>query len=261
MHGSSFRLWLTLLGAFAFPAVGLGTVLGLRYLGMQSFPAYGLTQLTTLVFACAAIRATVGPDWAKALDVRLPRAADLALAVVGWPAASILVVGLQLVTMSWLPAPDLSWLEKALEVDTKGWPWWLIGLAFAFGPGISEELWYRGLLGWALVGRVGVVVGLLLCSVLFGISHLRPPQILASAAFGLYLHVIYLTGRSLLLPVVVHVAQNSLGVLENLQLVSLQSFYQALQEHPAAIYLGAGLVLAVVLGMLLRRWQQASGTL
>jgi membrane protease YdiL (CAAX protease family) len=253
LPGFSFRLLLALLGAIAFPAVGLGTLLGQRYLGVPSFPAYALAQVTSLVFAVVLIRAAVGPDWAKALDVRLPRVVDLALALIGWPAVSILIMGFQRLAVSWLPALDLAWLDEALAVNPAGWPWWFVGVAFAFGPAIGEELWYRGLLGWALVRPPKVVIGVLLCSLLFGLGHLRPLQILASAAFGLYLHVVYLTGRSLLIPMAVHVAQNGLGVLENLSLVSLQPLYKAVEEHPAEIYLGAALVLAVVLGTLIRR--------
>src|SRR5271156_103729 len=95
MNASSSRLWLAVLGAIAFPAVGIGTQVGLRSLGLPSFPAYALAQLTTLILACGTIRAAVGPDWSNALDARLPRVTDLALAVLGWPAVSILILGLQ----------------------------------------------------------------------------------------------------------------------------------------------------------------------
>jgi hypothetical protein len=185
MHASSSRLWLSLLGAIAFSAVGIGTQVGLRSLGLPSFPAYALAQLTTLLLACGTIRAVVGPDWSNALDARLPRVTDLALAVLGWPAVSILILGLKQLAVTWMPTPDPDRLQELLEVDPRG--------------------------------------------------------------------VTYVTGRSLLIPVVIHVAQNSLGVLEGLRLVSLRPFYQTLEEQPAAIYLGAGIVLTVVLALLLRR--------
>jgi membrane protease YdiL (CAAX protease family) len=245
---------LTLFGALAFPAVGLGTVLGLRHVGVPSFPAYVLAQVTTLIFTCGIIRVTVGSGWAKALDVRLPGIADLALALAGWPAVSILIFGLQHLAVSWPPLLDLGWLDTALAVNPEGWPLWLVGAAFAVGPGITEELWYRGWLGWALARPPSVIRGILVCSVLFGLGHLRPVQVLASTVFGLYLHITYLSGRSLLLPVIVHLSQNGLGVLETMGVISLQPFYEMVAEHPIPIYLGAGLVLVVVVCVQLRRW-------
>jgi hypothetical protein len=56
------------------------------------------------------------------------------------------------------------------------------------------------------------VGGVLLTSFLFGLMHLNPPQAVGAAALGVALHCVYLTTRSLLLPMLLHCANNTVAL-------------------------------------------------
>jgi hypothetical protein len=58
-----------------------------------------------------------------------------------------------------------------------------------------------------------VAAGILLTSLLFGIAHVDPPSIVATAFLGFLLHYVYIMSRSLWLPILLHSLNNSLGVL------------------------------------------------
>ncbi len=79
-------------------------------------------------------------------------------------------------------------------------------------PGLSEELFCRGFLGRGLVGVYGLFWGVLATSFFFGVIHLDPRQGAMAMLFGVILHTIYLTSRSLLLPMLLHFLNNSVAV-------------------------------------------------
>src|SRR5262249_22812770 len=93
------------------------------------------------------------------------------------------------------------------------WPAWVGVLGIGLGPALAEELWCRGFMGRGLVARFGVVGGVLLTSLFFGLLHLDPALILATGFLGLCLHFVYLTTRSLWLPMLLHFLTNSLAVV------------------------------------------------
>src|SRR5262249_33622557 len=114
----------------------------------------------------------------------------------------------------------------------RGWPWWFGVIVIGIYAGINEELWFRGFLGRGLVGNYGLAVGVLTTSVFFGIMHLDPPHVFATAFMGLVMHYVYLTTRSLTLPILAHALNNSMAVLQ----VKIQQFSDAtdrLDQAPA----------------------------
>ncbi len=88
-------------------------------------------------------------------------------------------------------------------------PWPLVFVAACLFPAIGEEIFCRGFLGRGLVAHHGAVGGVLLASLLFGIMHIDPVQSVGAFALGLGLHFIYLTTRSLLAPMLVHMLNNA----------------------------------------------------
>lgn len=154
----------------------------------------------------------------------------------------VLAIGLDGLAKSVLPS--LLDLEKTMAIFGK-WPWQLGVLLVGVGPGLGEELWCRGFLGRGLVGRYGIVVGILLTSLLFGAIHLEPRQAVTAMAIGIALHLTYLATRSLLVPIMLHMANNSLGIL-TMHNPALASLDIPAQQIPWHVYFAAALLVATV---------------
>jgi uncharacterized protein len=165
--------------------------------------------LVTVAFALLIVRLVVGRGWRRQLAVRRPAWSHLALAVLGFPGLSLLADGVARL-FNFLPTFHYqAEVAKLIEM----WPWWFGVLAIGAVPALSEELWFRGFLGRGLVGRFGLLGGMLLSSVFFGLMHLDPPHIMGTLAMGLCLHFAYLMTRSVWIPVLLHFLNNSLAVL------------------------------------------------
>jgi hypothetical protein len=89
--------------------------------------------------------------------------------------------------------------------------WVLIFLIGCILPGVGEEIFFRGFLGRGLVARHGMWLGLALSSVIFGIAHLEPAQAVATAILGLGFHLVYLSTKSILAPMLSHALNNGLA--------------------------------------------------
>jgi hypothetical protein len=103
-------------------------------------------------------------------------------------------------------------MEEMVEVASS-WPAGFAVVVIGLGPGLGEELWCRGFLGRGLVGNYGAVLGVIASSFFFGLIHVDPCQGTMAMLMGLWLHFVYLTSRSLWLPMLLHFINNSLGVL------------------------------------------------
>src|SRR5262245_9452501 len=173
-------------------------------------PGLLAAQLLGIAFSWMVIRLIVGRDWPRQLAVRLPGALHLLLALLALPGLILMANALDALGKRVLPS--LMDLEGMTAVFNR-WPWPFAVLAVGVGPGLAEELWCRGFLGRGLVGRYGVVWGVLLSSLFFGVIHLEPRQVLYATGVGVLLHFTYLTTRSLWAPVLLHFGNNTLSVL------------------------------------------------
>jgi membrane protease YdiL (CAAX protease family) len=126
------------------------------------------------------------------------------------------------------------------------WPWPFGVLVIGMGPGIGEELWCRGFLGRGLVGRHGVVLGVLLTSFFFGLIHLDPYQGTAAMLIGLYLHFTYLVTRSLWVPMLLHFLNNSLAVVGS-RIPALDALDADPAKAPVHLFVAAAVLLAAVI--------------
>ncbi|MCA9118774.1 MAG: CPBP family intramembrane metalloprotease [Planctomycetaceae bacterium] len=88
-------------------------------------------------------------------------------------------------------------------------PWPLVFVTACVFPAIGEEIFCRGFLGRGLVANHGVVTGVFVASLLFGVMHIDPVQSVGAFVLGLGLHFIYLATRSLVAPMLVHMLNNS----------------------------------------------------
>lgn len=78
---------------------------------------------------------------------------------------------------------------------------------------IVEEVFYRGLMLRAAVNRLGVRLGVVVTSLVFGISHFQLVQLPGLFAFGVVLAVLAVRTGTLGLPIVVHGAFNAVTIV------------------------------------------------
>ena len=141
----------------------------------------------------------------------------------------------------------------------------------ALGTGLERARRHaRGLeqLNSLIVAHHGVVLGVLLASLLFGIMHIDPVQSVGAFVLGLGLHFIYLTTRSLLAPMLVHMLNNTFAfwVIRNYHwcpLPELSPLPDDTQVHtPPGVMIAAIAAAAAVLGLLYQtrtRWLLTTG--
>src|SRR5207253_8679607 len=134
----------------------------------------------------AVARLVVGRDWRKQLALRLPTLSHAVLAVLALPGIMLTSQLVYLAAHRWLPTFNY---QQSMEELFGGWPLWASILIIGIGPGVMEELWFRGFLGRGLVGSYGRVAGVLLTSLFFGLMHLDPPHVVVTFVIGAALHV------------------------------------------------------------------------
>jgi tetratricopeptide (TPR) repeat protein/membrane protease YdiL (CAAX protease family) len=248
---------------------------------LHSITYYSLTVNVCVAFAAAALVVVLHcrPLNFRTLPLLRPRAAHLLLVV-------LLVVPLALLAdevggcvqwaLGWaevapatvlLPARP-TWIERLdrMYESQLGLPW---GAALFFGcvlPAVGEELVFRGFLGRGLVARYGAFQGVLFTSVLFGLFHVDPVRIATATVFGVAVHVVYLTTRTLWAPMLLHFLNNALvdagqRVFRAMH-IDLSGRYDALHLSPVlvAASLAAVLVLLWALYRMRTRWLLTDGT-
>ena len=89
----------------------------------------------------------------------------------------------------------------------------LLLLAIAVAPAIGEEVIFRGIIGRGLVARHGVVAGVIMTSLMFAAVHMHPAHVVALLPLAFFIHLVYLTTRSILAPMLLHLLNNSLAVV------------------------------------------------
>jgi uncharacterized protein len=225
--------------------------------------AFLVTELLVIFFSWLIIRLVVGRDWKRQLAFRWPSVSHTLLALAGFPAMVLLAniaydVLRRIFHVPSLADFGLSGMEEMVQVFSK-WPWGFAVLVIGLGPGIGEELWCRGFLGRGLIGNYGVVLGIIATSFFFGLIHLDPCQGTMAMVLGLWLHFVYLTTRSLLLPMLLHTLNNSLGVLIT-RVPQLQTIEVQPSDVPWIVYASALLLLLGVAYALYQSRARLAGT-
>lgn len=112
-----------------------------------------------------------------------------------------------------LGVPDTTELyTKQMEELLSSGPFALILILIAISPAICEELIFRGLIGTTLVRRWGAVPGVLMASLLFGVMHMIPIQVVAVIPMGIAMHYVYLMTKSFWAPMLLHFCNNALAL-------------------------------------------------
>lgn len=211
-------------------------------------PGLLVTELVSIVLGWLTLRLVVGKDWPRKVALRRPGLVHLGLTLLIFPA--VVLVGDGMGELAKRLVPSLIDLEDTIGTLGQHWPWWLGVLIIGFGPGIGEELWCRAFLGRGLVGHYGVTAGIVLTSLLFGVMHVEPRQVIYAPVIGAVLHFVYWTTRSLWMPMLLHFLNNSLSFLQTStngpSLAFLEPLEQAVKVHPLFVYGGAVVLLLTV---------------
>jgi membrane protease YdiL (CAAX protease family) len=204
-------------------------------------------QLLGVCWSVFALRVRVGRNWPSAIHVRRPALVPCLLAVLCLPVVSLLAGSASLLVNNTLGTSN-----PARELVSDGaaqHALWFCLLVIAVGAAVNEELFCRGFLGRGLVGRYGVLLGVLFTSSIFAIIHCSISQGLCAFILGCFFHLAYLATRSLWVPILLHFLNNACAVI----VVYLFSQVGALQEigssadQPEMLELFAALAIAFLL--------------
>jgi membrane protease YdiL (CAAX protease family) len=209
--------------------------------------SFFVAEVMVIVFSLLVIRFVVGPDWKRQLGVRRPSLSQFILVLISLAPMVILAQGIYLVASRNLPGMKDLGMQGMEELVQKfrTWPPAFGALVIGLGPGIGEELWCRGFLGRGFVGRYGVVVGVLLTSFFFGAIHIDPPQGTMAMLMGIFLHYVYLTTRSLWMPMLLHFLNNAVSVLAG-HFANLSFIDTEPEKIPAVVFWAAAFLLGAL---------------
>ncbi len=164
-----------------------------------------------------------------------------------------------------LPLPDfirqfeqsqMELIERVLSIDT-GLLFNLVVLAIT--PALCEELLFRGYVQRQLERGAGVVVGILVSGVVFGLYHLRLTQAIPLCVLGVYLAWLVWRTGSLWPAIVVHFINNAMAIAigaylsrrDDVEIADIEAM-----EMPWYLVVGGlAIFLVTVVGM----WRRAEG--
>jgi membrane protease YdiL (CAAX protease family)/Flp pilus assembly protein TadD len=229
-------------------------LVGIESLGFATFAALALIQLRGQSWRALALRRPSGTHFLLVLFLVLPMAV-LSEQYTDWLTQALEQIFGPAANMGGASQTGfLRWVDKALEKVAKQ-PWLQMFLIGAVAPGLGEELFFRGFLGRGLVARYGALRGILFTSVLFGLSHIDPVQGSHAVFLGIVLHLVYLAGKSLWVPVLLHILHNAL-VFTRMKLGMSGTIETGLQSIPPVLLVAALVVLVLLL--LLFYWSRLS---
>lgn len=116
-------------------------------------------------------------------------------------------------------------------------------VCMTFVPGISEELFFRGLLQRSFVARFGAPAGIAGAAFVFGLVHMDPPQAIGAMMTGGFLGWVAWRSGSVLPAIAAHVANNALAWL-GANLEPLRQMAERKEHMPPWVLALAGVVAA-----------------
>ncbi|EIM07987.1 CAAX amino terminal protease family protein [Planococcus antarcticus DSM 14505] len=114
---------------------------------------------------------------------------------------------------------------------------------------VVEEFMFRGVLLKRMIGKTSVWGGILISSLLFGILHL---DVIGAFLFGIVASLLYLRTNNLLVPILLHIINNSLAAVamflaptwpESIAIFNLADVYA--KAAPNAVMLGISALLLI----------------
>src|SRR5262245_89702 len=223
--------------------------------------AVAATQFSGLLLSWLLLRIWCGRTWKRKIALtRRPSLTHIVLILVGLPALIVLGGAVGAPIERYVPSLQDLFNALGVHIDFEGAekivgklvgqsPWLLAIFAVAISPGICEEVFCRGFLGWGVSGRYATWAVVLIVSFLFGCLHLDPQQGVGAMCLGAAIHGAYVATRSLLVAMFVHFANNGIAVVHfNNELAPgvLKPLEDGLKESPVLfVATGAFLLFAV----------------
>jgi len=171
-------------------------------------------QLASLGLILIVFPWRIGSDWKRQIGFKRPAILHMLLALLLVPGFMMLSGGIQaLLQEVGISQPAMN---EPLNDLFRSFPWSLTFLAVGFGPGFVEEMWCRGFLGRRLSARYGLVIGVTVTSILFGLLHGSLSYAIPTAIMGAYLHFVYLASRSIWVSITLHTLNNGVAILATL---------------------------------------------
>ncbi|QDV51042.1 CPBP family intramembrane glutamic endopeptidase [Gimesia fumaroli] len=129
-------------------------------------------------------------------------------------------------------------------------PLWALVLVIAVFPAIGEEIIFRGVIGRGLLARWGLIPGILITSIMFGLVHAHPAHVVAVIPLGMFMHFVYYVTRSFWAPILVHFLNNAFAVTMAKMISELPENAAKLGDETQAVHpmitLAAALFITVV---------------
>lgn len=150
-------------------------------------------------------------DARRVFALRAPKPVVWVAVILAVPSAQIATVGLFRLVNLVIPVPPKAMEQFGQQVFADV-PRWELLLLISVLPGICEELAFRGLFLQSVVKRYGVLRGVLLSALVFGIFHFQLFRIFPTAVLGLILSVFLLWSGSIFPGMLAHALNNALAL-------------------------------------------------
>lgn len=88
---------------------------------------------------------------------------------------------------------------------------WSMATAIVAAP-LFEEMLFRGIIQEGISRKYGALQGIIVASLIFGVVHIIPQQIVSASVLGMILGYIYYRTQSLFSVIIIHAVNNSLAI-------------------------------------------------
>lgn len=148
--------------------------------------------------------------------------------------------------MKWIP----NIMEQSFDILQSGWGG-ILAIAIV-GP-IAEELLFRGAITEILLRKYSPTKAILISSLLFGVCHINPAQMLPAFLIGILLSWVYYKTGSLIPCIVMHVLNNSLSVYLSSRFPDAKYMDEIISGEPYLITFLVSLLLSIGTILLMNR--------
>lgn len=178
--------------------------------------ALGMAGLvvTELILLAMAVVPAVVMKWnlKEVFSIRLPKIRQIFGALVIWGGGLLLMLGVNMVIMYLFPQQMANTSNALNSFVTSVGP--VVGfLIVAVSPAICEEALCRGLIQHTFRDVKSKVIVVAAMGVIFGLFHMDPVRILGTGILGAAIAYVMLETKNLLLPMLMHFANNSLSAV------------------------------------------------
>ncbi len=204
----------------------------------------GMIVLPAILFAVLLTRKPF-----ESLHLRKPVWSIAAIAILLVFAIHPVAVSLALELQRLFPMPDAAQLAEKLAPLFADVPFWQQLLIIAVVPAICEEIAFRGLILSGFLQHYKPAGAILMSSILFGVSHMVPQQMIAATLLGIVLGMVATRTGSILPGILFHTLHN--GMVVTYMHYSMDQ--GEVVGYPLPLVVIGGLVSVLLIGVLARR--------